>query len=65
MWVTKQLMAHIDKNKKKWLINCLVTDILQNIILCSAEEEKITQVWNSLRLSKFRFFFFGVNYPFK
>jgi len=35
-------------------INCLAIHILQNLILCSAEE--FIHVWNNL---------LGVNYPFK
>ncbi len=58
MLVTKQLIVAIDFYsilsilwKSMATINCLVTNLLQNIFFC-AQQKKETQVWNTLRVSK-------------
>ncbi len=37
--------------------NCLVTNILHNLILCSTEKKKLIHVWNNLRVSKWWHFY--------
>jgi len=47
MFVTRQLTVVI-----VFLINCLATNILQNIFFSFDQKKKPIQVWNKLRVSK-------------
>jgi len=44
-------------------INCLVSDILQNVFFW-VKQKKLLQVWNNLRVSKMMTEFW-IKYPFK
>ncbi len=42
-------LTRIVKKKHKTQVNCLVTNILQNIILC-VQQKKLIQVWNKFEV---------------